>query len=158
MFARQLIILFLGATAARAHAQVAADLYTLELVPAPELMRFSGYAELRPAASPFSAPVTRAGVHRYDVVLHIETVPAGARIFMAGQAHGQSPADVRLPKGGEPVTLELQRDGYARWRQTVVPDVDQRFVITLQSLSRARPRAPTGARTDADWQARSDGP
>ncbi len=75
MFPRLLVILFLAVTASRAHAQAAADLYTLELVPAPDFMRFSGYAELRPAASPFSAPVTRSGVHRYDVVLHIDSLP-----------------------------------------------------------------------------------
>ncbi|HET9440394.1 MAG TPA: multicopper oxidase family protein [Longimicrobiales bacterium] len=67
------ILLVLGAT--RLHGQVAADLYTLELVPAPELQRFTGFAELRPALSPFTAPVTRAGVHRYDVFLHIDSLP-----------------------------------------------------------------------------------
>ncbi|MGQ0561240.1 MAG: multicopper oxidase family protein [Gemmatimonadota bacterium] len=58
------------------HAQTAApDLYTIELFGTPELQRFSGLAALRPAASPFTAPVTSAGVHRYDVLLSADSLP-----------------------------------------------------------------------------------
>ena len=75
MRSRILPILLLSLAAPSARAQVAPDLYTLELVPAPELLRFTGYAELKPAPSPFTAPVTREGVHRYQVVLHVDSLP-----------------------------------------------------------------------------------
>lgn len=58
------------------HAQApAADLYTIELIATPELQRFSGTAELRPARSPFTAPVTRTGVHRFDVLVTTDSLP-----------------------------------------------------------------------------------
>jgi suppressor of ftsI len=54
----------------------APDLYSIELMAAPDLQRFTGIAELRPAASPFTAPVTADGVHRYDVFITIDSLPA----------------------------------------------------------------------------------
>ncbi len=61
---------------AAAHAQApASDLYSIELIPAPELQRFTGYAELRPAPSPFTVPVTTEGVHRYSVYVTLDSLP-----------------------------------------------------------------------------------
>ncbi|MGQ0814967.1 MAG: multicopper oxidase family protein [Gemmatimonadota bacterium] len=57
-----------------AHAQ-APDLYTIDLIGTPELQRFGGFAELRPPPSPFTVTVTSTGVHRYEVVLHIDSLP-----------------------------------------------------------------------------------
>ena len=53
----------------------ASDLYTIELIGTPELQRFTGIAELRPAASPFTAPVTAQGVHRFDVFISADSLP-----------------------------------------------------------------------------------
>ena len=47
----------------------------MELVGTPELQRFHGVAELRPARSPFTTAVTAAGVHRYDVVIKADSLP-----------------------------------------------------------------------------------
>lgn len=54
----------------------AADLYTIEMLAAPDLQRFTAIAELRPPASPFTAPVTAEGVHRYDVFIILDSLPA----------------------------------------------------------------------------------
>jgi FtsP/CotA-like multicopper oxidase with cupredoxin domain len=53
----------------------APDLYTIDLIGTPELQRFSAIAELRPAASPFTAPVTAQGVHRFDVFITADSLP-----------------------------------------------------------------------------------
>jgi suppressor of ftsI len=53
----------------------APDLYSIELIAAPELQRFTGFAELRPAPSPFTVPVTREGVHRYSVYITLDSLP-----------------------------------------------------------------------------------
>ncbi|MGQ0701657.1 MAG: multicopper oxidase family protein [Gemmatimonadales bacterium] len=53
----------------------APDLYTIELIGTPELRRFSGTAELRPAPSPFTAAVTREGVHRYTLLVSADSLP-----------------------------------------------------------------------------------
>src|SRR5688500_12690665 len=67
--------------AAQAAAQTPApDLYSIELMAAPELQRFSGLAVLRPPASPFTAPVTAAGVHRYDVFITMDSLPDPAAL------------------------------------------------------------------------------
>jgi suppressor of ftsI len=69
-----LLTLFLIARGAFAQTP-APDLYSIELIASPELQRFTGVAELRPAASPFTTPVTRDGVHRYDVVITMDSLP-----------------------------------------------------------------------------------
>src|SRR5687768_6374600 len=53
----------------------APDLNTVELVGTPELQRFNGVAELRPAMSPFTTAVTATGVHRYDVIIKADSLP-----------------------------------------------------------------------------------
>lgn len=53
----------------------APDLYTVDLIGTPELRRFGGIAELRPAASPFTNPVDAHGVQRFEVVLRIDSLP-----------------------------------------------------------------------------------
>ncbi len=53
----------------------APDLYTVELIGTPELRRFGGVAELLPAESPFTVSVTPEGIHRYRVVVRVDSLP-----------------------------------------------------------------------------------
>jgi FtsP/CotA-like multicopper oxidase with cupredoxin domain len=66
--------LLLSTAAARAQAP-APDLYSIELIAAPELQRFTAHADLRPAPSPFSVPVTRDGVSRFTVLVTADSLP-----------------------------------------------------------------------------------
>ena len=53
----------------------APDLHTIEMIGTPDLRRFTGTAYMRPPASPFTAPVTADGVHRWQISLHIDSLP-----------------------------------------------------------------------------------
>lgn len=53
----------------------AADLHTVELIGTPDLRRFGGTAFLVPPESPFTAPVTADGVHRWQVSLRLDSLP-----------------------------------------------------------------------------------
>lgn len=78
-----------------------------------------------------------------EVVLHLETTPAGARVLVAGQDRGITPVDLRLPRAATSLELELRKDGYAPLKQAITPDVDQRLVLTL--TARSKPRAAATA-------------
>jgi suppressor of ftsI len=53
-----------------------ADLYCIELVPAPDHRTARGAAWLRPAVSPFGVGVDEAGVHEYDVAVSVAGLPS----------------------------------------------------------------------------------
>jgi eukaryotic-like serine/threonine-protein kinase len=77
-----------------------------------------------------------------EVVVHVETKPAGARVLIAGHDRGESPLEIRIPRGSEPVPVELRRQGYTTVAQQVVPDADQKLVIGLTPVPvRGRPAA-----------------
>ena len=97
MKAMAICALLLWAQAAGAQT-AAPDLYTIELIGTPELRRFNGIAELRPSASPFTAPVTRAGVHSFDVFVTTDSLPvlpAGSKFVVWASPPSLSPM-VRL--------------------------------------------------------------
>ena len=75
-----LLVLLLSHGTLGAQQQPAPDLYTLELIGTPELRRFGGLVEMRPAASPFTTSVTAAGEHRWDVLVTIDSLPAPATL------------------------------------------------------------------------------
>jgi hypothetical protein len=64
-------------------------------------------------------------------VLHIETTPPKARVFVGGTDRGLSPIDVRVDRSSQAVAIEIKRDGYQTLTDSVVPDVDQRMRLTL---------------------------
>jgi PEGA domain len=61
----------------------------------------------------------------------VETQPAGARVLLDGRDRGVTPLDVKLPRSASSLPLELRRSGYAPLLQTVVPDSDQRLLLSL---------------------------
>lgn len=96
------------------------------------------------ATAPTVVPTDEAA----QVLLHVETTPPGARVLVDGDERGVTPADVRLSRGSTAVRLELRRDGFATLVQSVVPDVDQRLVLTLSAAGRGG-RPPAKARGPA---------
>jgi serine/threonine-protein kinase len=91
------------------------------------------------ASDEIPAPPAREETSR----VQIDTVPPGATIVSNGVTLGTSPTEVHLPKGTEPVMLEIQRPGFQPLKERVVPDVDQRLRLTLipARTQQAQPRA-----------------
>jgi serine/threonine-protein kinase len=91
-------------------------------------------AEAQGSAS--ATPTVRA-----EIVVHIETTPSGANVRVGGSPQGESPIDLHLARGDEPVAIELERRGYQVVSQAVVPDADQKLILALQPLSGPAPPA-----------------
>ena len=103
-----------------------------------------------PRAAPSVAPVAA------EITLHVETQPAGARVLLDGRDRGVTPLDVKLPRSASSLPLELRRSGYAPLLQTVVPDSDQRLLLSLHPRPGVAPTtagAPqsSGADTWKKW-------
>jgi serine/threonine protein kinase len=73
------------------------------------------------------------------VVIHIETLPAGATVSTAGIERGITPLDLELERASGPIELTFEHDGYVSHVESVTPDVEQRLRLTLQ---RERDRRP----------------
>ena len=65
------------------------------------------------------------------VILHVETVPPKALVKVAGQARGTTPLDLTLTQSTTPVLLELELAGFETLRQQLVPEVNQRILVSL---------------------------
>ena len=101
-----------------------------------------------PASIPAPAPAVEAPPT--EIVLHVETKPPGARVSIAGEERGTTPADVRIARGTAAVELLIEREGFAPITQHVVPDVDQRLVLGMSPAARGRPRPAPKATATAD--------
>jgi eukaryotic-like serine/threonine-protein kinase len=86
-----------------------------------------------------------------EVVVHVDTKPAGARVVVAGEDRGESPIDLRLARGAAPVSVEVRRQGYVTIAQSVTPDADQKVLIALTPVpNRGRPAArPSSPKTSS---------
>ncbi len=62
----------------------------------------------------------------------VTTQPDGAAILVAGEALGTTPATVPVPAGG--VELELRKDGYKPWRQTLAVSAGEKIELPLVRL------------------------
>ena len=82
-----------------------------------------------------------------DILVHVESRPPGARVLTDGTERGLTPMDLRLARGATAVSLELRLAGFAPTTQVVVPDADQKLVLSLAPAGRrSGPRpGPTGA-------------
>lgn len=89
-----------------------------------------------PAATSAAAPPIE------EALIHVETVPSRAAIFVAGAKAGLSPLDLKLPKGTEAIGVEIRHAGYQTVKERVVPDVNQRLKITLTRDSAPAHAAP----------------
>jgi serine/threonine-protein kinase len=88
------------------------------------------------ASSTPPAPVAPA-----EITLHVDTQPSGARVLLESLDRGATPLDLKVPRGRSALSLELRRAGYLPLVQPIVPDTDQRLVLSL----RPRPSAPASA-------------
>jgi hypothetical protein len=72
-----------------------------------------------------------------EVVIHIETSPPGARVLMDGTDRGPTPLEVRVPRSDKHIALAVRRPGYAPLIQDIVPQDNQRLVLTLTAASQS---------------------
>jgi serine/threonine-protein kinase len=100
-----------------------------------------------PSASSSSSATTTTMLE--ETVLHIETVPPHAAIFVGGVKKGTAPYDLNLPRSNSPVIVELRIPGYQTAKERVTPDVNQKLKITLDKAGVVRgpttSTAPTGS-------------
>jgi serine/threonine-protein kinase len=96
-----------------------------------------GVSEVQSAAPPPQVgPVSEPPAT--EAVVHIDTTPPSAHVFVAGSDRGATPVEVRLARGSDPVALEIRKTGYVTVTEKVVPDEDQRLVLTLSPASPSR--------------------
>jgi serine/threonine-protein kinase len=99
----------------------------------------------RPAAAPAPRPVEATALPTpappplpAEIVVHIETTPSGVQVRVRGEDRGETPIDLHLPRGEAPVPIDLERRGYGTLSQSIVPDADQRMMLSLQPAASPR--------------------
>jgi eukaryotic-like serine/threonine-protein kinase len=100
-----------------------------------------------PSAAPAAASaVDAAAASPATISIHVESTPAGALVAVDGAPVGRTPLDAPLTRGSTPAEVVLTLPGFQPLRTRVVPDVDQRMLLTLQAAPRAAHRpAPRSA-------------
>lgn len=86
------------------------------------------------SAEPSSSVVVSA-----TVLVHIEADPAPAHVFVGGEDRGVTPLDLDLPRGDQPVLIEVKRDGFRTVEERIVPAIDQRLHVALVQANTSGP-------------------
>ena len=76
-----------------------------------------------------------------QIVLDVETTPQNAHVVVGGVDRGTSPVKIELARGDAKLHVQVRHDGYRLLDQTIVPNVDQKLVLTL---------VPTGVKRSND--------
>ena len=96
-----------------------------------------------------------------SATIHVSTDPAGARVFLNGVPHGESPVDIdRIPEGE--ATLEVRAEGYrdARLEMRLSAGDDKPVNVELEPLPASLQivTVPVGARIYVDDAFRGESP
>ena len=78
-----------------------------------------------------------------DIVVTIESSPRGATVILGGKYRGTTPVDLELPRDGTKVAFELREAGYEPLSQELVPDRDQKFVLSLKKKATRTKKSTT---------------
>ena len=102
------------------------------------------------AAAPSAAAGSTSAGAASDVTIAFESDPAGAHVAIDGVEQGVTPLSLTLPRGEAPLAVTLTLEGYTPLERTLVPDLDQRVVVSLigaprPSSGRARRARPETA-------------
>ena len=108
-----------------------------------------------PAASEAASTTPAApAASTAQVAVHVDTKPPGAHLLIGGTELGVTPTDIRLPQGTTPLSMQLRRSGYQTLVQQLVPDSDQRLLLSLERVRSSspspRPAAPQPSAPPAD--------
>jgi hypothetical protein len=94
---------------------------------------FSGGLLLRPPRDPAPEARPSAGAAGATVAVHIQSEPAGAEVRGPdGVVLGLTPLTVRLPRAAEPVTIVVDKPGFASARQPITPHQDVTALVVLR--------------------------
>lgn len=74
------------------------------------------------------------------VQLTVRSEPEGALVVVDGEERAHTPAKLFLNRGGKQVSVGVQLDGYFPVEEIVIPDVDQRILVTLNAVSKSKSR------------------
>jgi len=88
----------------------------------------------RPAAArisqaPAAPPPPASTIERYTGSLVVESLPAGATVFLDNKAVGKTPLTLNGVHAGEHV-VRLERDGYHRWSRAIRVVATERNRVT----------------------------
>ena len=106
-----------------------------------------------PPAVP-DAPVVAASADAAEaqpalVTVRVTDAPDGTQVMLAGAVIGVTPTPVQIKRGGDPVTLVFQADGFYPLSKQVTPDKDQDLEVKLKKRRVAAPIKPPGENGDA---------
>jgi hypothetical protein len=84
-------------------------------------------AQARPAQAPRPTPSDAPAT----IVVHTETIPNGASVFIDGELRGTTPFQLGLPRGDRALDVRFSLDGYRDATEHITPDVNQRVRVQL---------------------------
>jgi serine/threonine-protein kinase len=85
------------------------------------------------------APKSSSQNEATETLVHVETVPSHSAVLVDGTRKGVSPVDIHIAKSQKAVTIELQHVGYYTQKQRVVPDMNQKLIVTMVPIPAAQP-------------------
>ncbi|HKO93328.1 MAG TPA: serine/threonine-protein kinase [Polyangiaceae bacterium] len=109
-----------------------------------------------PAAAPVAAAPSAAPEPPSHVLLTLRGAPAGARVWLGGNALGEAPGPVRVPFGAAPVRLEVTADGHESQTLTITPERDQSAELTLRAQPPPEATPPAGSAPAAEKPAKAE--
>ncbi len=86
-----------------------------------------------------SAPPSACASSLANVVLHVESAPAGATVTAGGEALGTTPLDATLPSSHTPLRVMIAHAGFEPAVQEVVPDANVKVMVTLTPVASEAP-------------------
>ncbi|MBK6685970.1 MAG: serine/threonine protein kinase [Deltaproteobacteria bacterium] len=92
---------------------------------------------LTPPEVPSSAPPAPIP----EITLDVDSVPAGAAVFLDGEELGKTPLELKVPAGAQG-HLQLKKDGFLPWTQTIRLDVPLSLRAPLKALPPAEAPRP----------------
>jgi eukaryotic-like serine/threonine-protein kinase len=108
--------------------------WTLLVAGALVIAAFTGGLLLRPARD----PPERAAAAAATVAVHIQSEPAGAEVRGPdGEVLGLTPLAVRLPRAQDPLTIVVDKLGFASARHTITPHRDVTALVVLRPAGAA---------------------
>ncbi|MGE0788184.1 MAG: serine/threonine-protein kinase [Sandaracinaceae bacterium] len=115
----------------------------------------SGQAEVEPTAPP---PAEEATPEPEEVSLVVVSDPAGASVQLDGEARGETPLTLAIPRAETEHVLLVQLDGHAPRTQAFTALYHQRIVLELEPLAAEPSSAPTSARRRGRGQGHAEPP
>jgi eukaryotic-like serine/threonine-protein kinase len=107
--------------------------WTLGVGGALVIAAFTGGLLLRPPRDPAPEPRPSAGAVPATVAVHVQSEPPGAEVRGPdGEVLGLTPLAVRLPRAAEPITIVVDKLGFASARHTITPHQDMTALVVLR--------------------------